>query len=177
MALAASLTWRGWPSKRGLKPGRSSVAGFCDCGLAGQRILGEVDVHGTRSTGARDVEGLGDDARDVVGFADQVVVLGHRQRDAADVDLLEGVLAQQRAGHVAVVSATMGTESSWAVAMPVTRLVAPGPDVTQADTDAAAGASVAVGSMCGSLLVADEDRAQLGVVGPDVVEGRMTPPG
>ena len=68
------------------------------------------------------------------------------------------------------VSATMGTESSWAVAMPVTRLVAPGPRRPEADTDAAAGASVAVGSVCGSLLVADEDGAQLGVVGPDVVE-------
>ena len=38
---------------------------------------------------------------DVVGVADQVVVLGHRQRDAGDVDLLEGVLADERRGHVA----------------------------------------------------------------------------
>ena len=64
------------------------------------------------------------------------------------------------------VMATMGIESSCAVAMPVTRLVAPGPLVPEADADPAAGAGVAVGRMGGSLLVADEDVAELGVVGP-----------
>ena len=70
-------------------------------GLLLQGVLGDVDVDGPGAAGAREVERLGDDARDVVGVADQVVVLGHRQRDAGDVDLLEGVLADQRAGHVA----------------------------------------------------------------------------
>ena len=51
--------------------------------------------------GAGDVERLGHDARQVVRVADQVVVLGHRQRDAVDVDLLEGVLADQRGRDVA----------------------------------------------------------------------------
>ena len=35
------------------------------------------------------------DAGQLVGVADQVVVLGHRQGDAVDVDLLERVLADQ----------------------------------------------------------------------------------
>ena len=52
---------------------------------------------GPGPAGAGDVEGLGDDARQLVGVADQVVVLGHRQRDAVDVDLLEGVLADEGA--------------------------------------------------------------------------------
>ena len=51
---------------------------------------------GPGPAGPRDVERLGHDARQVVGVADQVVVLGHRQGDAVDVDLLEGVLADQR---------------------------------------------------------------------------------
>ena len=51
---------------------------------------------GPGPAGPGDVERLGDDARQVVGVADEVVVLGHRQRDAVDVDLLEGVLADQR---------------------------------------------------------------------------------
>ena len=66
-----------------------------------QGVLGDVDVDGTRPAGAGEVERLGDDVRDVVGVPDQVVVLGHRQRDAGDVDLLERVLADQRAGDVA----------------------------------------------------------------------------
>ena len=61
---------------------------------AHQRVLGHVHVDGTRAAGAGDVEGLGDDARDVVGVADQVVVFGAGQRDTGDVDLLERVLAR-----------------------------------------------------------------------------------
>ena len=52
---------------------------------------------------------------------------------------------------------TTGIESSIAVAMPVTRFVAPGPDVAEGDADLAAGAGVAVGRVRGALLVANED--------------------
>ena len=54
---------------------------------------------------------------------------------------------------------TMGTESSIAVAMPVTRFVAPGPEVAMRDADLARRARVAVGHVRGALLVADEDVA------------------
>jgi hypothetical protein len=47
-------------------------------------------------------------------------VLGDGQGDAGDVDLLESVGAEDLAADM---------ESSMAVAMPVTRLVAPGPEV------------------------------------------------
>ena len=57
------------------------------------------------------------------------------------------------------VTQTMGIESSIAVAMPVTRLVAPGPDVAMHDADLARGPGVAVGHVRRALLVADEDVA------------------
>ena len=97
-------------------------------GLLLERVLRDVDVDRARAAGAGDMERLGHDARQVVGVADQVVVLGHRQRDAVDVDLLEGVLADQGAGTLPVI-ATIGTESRSAVPIPVTRFVAPGPEV------------------------------------------------
>ena len=65
-------------------------------GLLLEGVLGDVDVDRARPAAPGDVERLGDDPRQVVRVADQVVVLGHRQRDAVDVDLLEGVLADQR---------------------------------------------------------------------------------
>ena len=68
------------------------------------------------------------------------------------------------------VIATIGTESSSAVPMPVTRFVAPGPGRAHADADLAGDAGVAVGGVGAALLVADEDVAQLGVVAEDVVE-------
>ena len=84
------------------QPGDDLVLGRVGrAGLLLEGVLGDVDVDRARPPGPGDVERLGDDARQVVGVADQVVVLGHRQGDAVDVDLLEGVLADQRAGHVA----------------------------------------------------------------------------
>ena len=68
------------------------------------------------------------------------------------------------------VIATIGIESSSAVPMPVTRLVAPGPDVPMQTPTRPVDAGVAVGGVGAALLVADEDVAQLGVVAEDVVE-------
>ena len=64
-------------------------------GLLLEGVLGDVDVDRARAPGPGDVEGLGDDPWELVGVADQVVVLRHRQGDAVDVDLLERVLADQ----------------------------------------------------------------------------------
>ena len=83
----------------GRKPGSPAMTslsvGCCRPRLLLEGVLGDVDVDRARPAGPGDVERLGDDARQVVGVADQVVVLGHRQGDAVDVDLLEGVLADQ----------------------------------------------------------------------------------
>ena len=51
---------------------------------------------------------------------------------------------------------TIGIESIIAVAMPVTRLVAPGPGGGDRHADPAAGARVAVGHVRGALFVADQ---------------------
>ena len=95
----AQLAWVALEGR--LEAGQVDRVGMGGARLRHQRVLGDVDVDGPGAAGARDVERLGEDARQVVGVADQEVVLGHRQRDAGDVDLLEGVLADQRAGHVA----------------------------------------------------------------------------
>ena len=54
--------------------------------------------------------------------------------------------------------------------MPVTRFVAPGPDVPRHTPTLPRRAGVAVGRMGAALLVADEHVAELGVVAEDVVE-------
>ena len=68
-------------------------------------------------------------------------------------------------------TATTGTESIWAVAIPVTRFVAPGPDVAQHTPTRAGYAGVAVGGVGGALLVTSEDVLQLRVLGKRLVEG------
>ncbi len=132
-------------------------------------VLGDVDVDRAGTAGPGDVEGLGDDARQLVRVAHQVVVLRHRQGDAVDVDLLEGVLADQRRRDVA------GDRDHR------DRVEERGPDAgdqvgragtrgAHADADAAGDAGVAVGGVRAALLVADEDVAELRVVAEDVVE-------
>ena len=134
-----------------------------------ERVLRDVDVDGAGSPGPGDVERLGDDARDVVGVAHEVVVLGHRQGDAVDVDLLEGVLAQQGRHHVAGDrDHRHGVQE---------RGPDPGDEVRgaragrpHAHADAAGHPGVPVGGVGATLLVADQDVAQLRVVAQDVVE-------
>ena len=138
-------------------------------GLLLERVLGDVDVDRARPAGARDVERLGHDARQVVRVADQVVVLGHRQGDAVDVDLLEGVLADQRGRDVA------GDRDHR------DRIEERGPDArdevggtrargAHAHPHPTGDAGIAVGRVGAALLVPDEDVAELGVVAQDVVE-------
>ena len=64
-------------------------------------VLGDVDNHGARTSGAGDVEGLVQHAREVVDVLDEPVVLGAGPRDADGVALLEGVVADQVRGHLA----------------------------------------------------------------------------
>ena len=64
----------------------------------------------------------------------------------------------------------MGMLSSMAVAMPVTRFVAPGTGGGHADADLAGGAGVAVGHVRGALLVADQDVMD-GELAQSVVDG------
>ena len=70
------------------------------------------------------------------------------------------------------VIATIGTESMWASAIAVTRLVAPGPGGGHADADLAGDHRVALRRVAGALLVADEDVADLLGVEERVVGGQ-----
>ena len=102
-------------------------------------------------------------------FADEVVVLGHRQGDAVDVDLLEGVLADQRGGNVAGDGHDRDRiELGRGDARDEVRRAGSGRP--HADPDLARDPGVAVGGVGAALLVADEDVAELGMVAEDVVE-------
>ena len=96
------------------------------------RVLGDVDEHRAGAAGLRDLERFADGGRNIFGARDEEVVLGHGQRDAGDVDFLKGVGAEHLARNLAGDADASGMESSIAVAMPVTRLVAPGPLVAMA---------------------------------------------
>ncbi len=61
-------------------------------GLLG--VLGDVDEHGAGAAGAGDLKSLANGGGDVFGAGDKEVVLGDGQGDAGDVDLLEGVAAE-----------------------------------------------------------------------------------
>ena len=83
-------------------------------------------------------------------------MLGHRQRDAGDVGFLEAV-SPEEGGHHCAGDAHDGTESIHALAIPVTRLVAPGPGGGEAHAHVAGDAGVGVGCVGGALLVAYQD--------------------
>ena len=140
-----------------------------DPGLLLERVLGDVDVDRARTAAARDVECLGHDPRQLVRIADQVVVLGHRQRDAVDVDLLERVLADERGRHVA---GDRDDRHGVEEGRPDPRDEVGGTRTrgAHADPDPAGHAGVAVRRVRAALLVPDEDVAQLGIVAEDVVE-------
>ena len=147
------------------------VAGVRRVGLLLERVLGDVDVNRAGTTASGDVEGFGEDAGQVVRVADQVVVLGHRQRDAVDVDLLERVLADQRGRHVARDGHHRhAVELGRADARDEVRRAGTGG--AHAHADLARGAGEAVGSVRAALLVPDEDVADLRVVPQDVVQGQ-----
>ena len=116
-----------------------------------------------------DPERLGDRAGQIDRVPDELVVLRHRQGDAGDVDLLEGVLAQEGGGHVAGdrderhgVQLRRGDRRD--------EVRRGGTGRAQADADPAAGAGIAVGGVAAALLMTDEHVADLGVVAEDVVE-------
>ena len=85
-----------------VRAGHRAVAGQVELrrpaegGARLEGVLADVDEDRARAAGRGDVEGLGDHPRDLVGVGHEVVVLGDRHRDAADVGLLEGVGADRR---------------------------------------------------------------------------------
>jgi hypothetical protein len=84
-------------------------------------VLGDVNEHRAGAAGFRNLEGVSDGGSDVFGAIDEEIVFRDRQASEPST-LLETWPVMQ----------TMGMESSMAVAMPVTRFVAPGPLVAKA---------------------------------------------
>ena len=156
-----------------VRAGDRVVAGQVDARRPGepgarlQGVLGDVDEHRAGAAGGGDVERLGDDPRDLVGVGHEVVVLGDRHRDAADVGLLEGVGADGGRVHLTGdgddrhrVHVGVGERGDQ-----VGRARARG---GHADADPAGRGGVALGRVAGALLVADQDVAHL-----DRVEQRV----
>src|SRR5262249_16692431 len=63
-------------------------------------VLGYVNHYGTRAPGARDVESFLDDTRHIAHVFYEIVVLGAGPRDANDVGLLKGVVADHGGRHL-----------------------------------------------------------------------------
>ena len=64
-------------------------------------VLGNVDHHRAGAAGAGDIEGLVQDARQVLDLAHEIIVLGAMAGDADRVGFLEGVGADQMGRHLA----------------------------------------------------------------------------
>jgi hypothetical protein len=136
----------------------AEAQGVVALGLAGgalEDVHGDVHQHGAGAAGAGEVEGLAQHVAEVGGIFHQVVVLGDGHGDAADVGLLEGVLADQ-------VGADLGGDRDQGDGVHVGRRDAgdeierAGAGGAHADADFAGGAGIAVGHVRGALLVAGE---------------------
>ncbi len=125
------------------------------CGVL-LRVFGDVDEHRAGAAGLCDLEGLADGGGDVFGAGDEVVVLGDGQGDAGDVDLLEGVGAEDFAADLAG-DGDDGDGVEHGGGDAGDEVGGAGAGGGDADSDLARGAGVAVSHVCGALLVADED--------------------
>ncbi len=137
-------------------------------GLLG--VLGDVDEDGAGAAGRGDLEGETDSGRDVFGAGDEEVVLGDGQGDAGDVDLLEGVGAEDFGGDLAG-DGDEGNAVQHGCCEAGDEVGGAGAGGGHADAGAAGGAGVAIGHVGGALLVADEDVVDGGEFAEGVVDG------
>ena len=134
-------------------------------------VLGDVDEDGAGAAGGGDVEGFLDDAGDVAGVLDQVVVLGDGATDLDHGGFLEGVGADDLRGNLAG-----DGDDGEAVELGVGQA---GDEVQRAwaggghgDAGLAGGAGVAFGGEDAALFVAGQDGADLvRTVGEGLVHG------
>ena len=69
--------------------------------LSGGNILRDVDQHRTRTSGSGNAERIAHGVRQLLHIAHNEIVLGDRHGDAGDIDLLEGVSADEARADVA----------------------------------------------------------------------------
>lgn len=130
------------------------VEGAGERGLA--FVFWDVDEDWSRTAAGGDVVGLFGDAREVVGFFDEEIVLNDGLGDVEDVSFLEGVLAEHPGDGLAAEDDhgdgvhLGGHEAGDGVA-------GAGAGGDENDGGLAGGAGVAIGHVNGALFMADED--------------------
>ncbi len=118
----------------------------------------------------RDLEGVADRGRDVLGLVDEEIVLGHGQRDAGNIDFLKRVRAEHLAGDIAG-DADHGNGIEHGGGDAGDEVGCAGTAGGDGHADLARGARVAVGHVRGALLVAYEDVVD-GKLAQRVVDGK-----
>ena len=124
--------------------------------LVDEKGLRDIDQDRAGSASRCEVEGLFDGRGDVLDAGHHVIVLGDRESDAGDVDLLEGVPADQRLDHL-----TGDGHERHRVKHRISEtrheIGRTGPAGRHADAGLPGGTGVAFSSEGGPLLEADED--------------------
>ena len=143
-------------AESGFVAAQFNLVGIFEFGRGHLDILGQIDDHRTGPTGPGNVEGLFDDAGQVLDVFDQVVMLGDRPGDADEVRLLEGIIANQTRWDLA------GNDNHWnrihiSIGNSGNCVGCPGTTGCNGDTDPASRTRVTVGSMYGRLFVTRQD--------------------
>ena len=132
-------------------------------------VLGDVDDHGAGTTGAGEVKGLLEDARQIVGVEHEVGVLHDRQGHAEEVGFLEGAFAdvflENLSGdghHRGGIHEGVGDGRD--------EIGGAGAAGGHAHADLAGGAGVALGGERAALFVAGEDDADFVGAGQGLVQ-------
>ena len=139
--------------------------------LAHQRIFRDVDMHGTRATAARNMERLCNDVRDLIRTTHEIVVLCHRERDARDINLLEGIFPKQDARNVAG-DRDHGNGVEHGGADPGHKIRRTRTRRSKTDADLPRCARVSISGMRRGLFVSNENVTQARMVNEHVVEGK-----
>ena len=139
------------------------------------RVFRYIDEHRAGTAGGGDLEGGADGGRDVFHARDEEVVLGDGQGDAGDVDLLEGVGAEDLGGDLAG-DADDGDGVQHGGGDAGDEVGGPGAAGGDGDADAAGCARVSVGHVGRALLVADQDVVD-GKLAQRIVGGKDGPAG
>ena len=131
-------------------------------------VLGHVDEHGAGTVGLGDAERLADGVGQLLDRLHEIVVLRDGQRDARDVDLLEGVGADKGVGHIARDGNERGgVEVGGGDAGH--KVGGTGARGGNDDADLAGGAGITVGCVGSSLLMGGQDMVNLVLILEDGV--------